>query len=128
MILSHEGVMKRLAYWRDVLQIEPYWKIQLTICESSDEIPDGHTECQGWIEVSKYDHAVLVLNETMIADADDLDDTLIHELLHIRFKPLEIAAGKVEGNLADWEGERLIVALARAILALEKRGRKRAKR
>jgi hypothetical protein len=123
MRLVESEIRKRLRYWRGVLGIEERWQIHVYVVPSADRMPEGCDEStEACINVTPYWSATLTINESLVGESD-LDAVVVHELLHVLFRPLEILAGKAE--IAEWEGEQLIERLAAGYLTLDRNARRR---
>lgn len=109
---------KLLAYWKDVLGLSD-WAISLkTDCFSSDMLMQncaGETE---WTESIKS-AVIRILNEKEYGDRIvpfDLEKTLVHELLHLKFCLL----GESGNDLQDRYVHQLIDDMARAFIAAKR--------
>jgi hypothetical protein len=123
MRLVESEIRKRLRYWRGVLGIEERWQIHVYVVPSADRMPDGCDEStEACINVTPYWSATLTINEALVGESD-LDAVVVHELLHVLFRPLELLAG--EHQLAEWHGESVIEVVAGALVALERKARRR---
>jgi hypothetical protein len=89
---SHQ-VKKAIGRWRKILQIEPFWKIEFEVRHSSSEMSEGNQDSMACINVDlRYFVAEIEFNATEI-EQNELDATVLHELLHILIEPLACAAG-----------------------------------
>jgi hypothetical protein len=121
MNLDPSTAQQCVDYWRGIMLIEPRWEIRLHVV-SDDDMPDDCSGCEAAIFATPYWSADLYLNPSRIKDADELDRTVVHELLHMHLKPLELMARIAhKEELVEWEGERLIEVIADVIVGLERR-------
>lgn len=78
--------------WRKILQIEPRWKIRFEIKNSPSEMSEGYNDAQACVDVeSSYFSATIEFNAAEIAE-NELDEVVLHELLHIILEPLSCVA------------------------------------
>lgn len=125
MILTTKTARKALAYWQKQLRLQD-WNITVKVARRSDMA----TNAYGEVSPSRiYRQADIALRDpTDFADDDgprerDMEDSLVHELLHVVLKDCRIDARDDDGNLTS-EGiaeERAIDALAAAIVGLHRK-------
>jgi hypothetical protein len=122
MTVDEKTAQQCVDYWRGIVLLEPRWEIRLHVAANANEMPDGCADCEAVIFVHPYWSADLHLNATMIPTDDELDRTVVHELLHMHMKPLELLAKVAhKEEIVEWEGERLIEVIADVIVGLERR-------
>jgi hypothetical protein len=122
MTLDDDTAQKCVGYWRALMLIEPRWEIRLHVAANANEMPTDCTDCEAVIFVHPYWSADLHLNATLIPSDDELDRTIVHELLHVHLKGLELLAGVAhKEEVLDWERERTIEVLTDVIVGLERR-------
>lgn len=115
---------ERLRYWQGVLRLRD-WKVQLVV-ERIHEMRDEERErtLHGFIEQLPEER----LAKIHLLDPDDypptcwtpddLETTLVHELLHLYFKPLEPEEKSAVYRIAE---EQAINAMAEALTTLDRR-------
>lgn len=112
----------RLRYWQRVLRLND-WEIELRIVRRV--VLDGAV---GRCESPVYRSAIISLADPVDFTADDsprmadLEDTLIHELVHLHMKDLGVVCAKSGQTMSPEQvaEERAVEALAGALLKLER--------
>lgn len=124
MILTTKTAQKALAFWQKQLRVQD-WNITVTVVRKS-EVEGGYAE----VETSyAYRSAKIRLVDPVdFEDSDgererDMEDSLVHELLHIVLKDCRIHSKDDHGNLTNTgvAEERAIDALAGALVALHRK-------
>jgi hypothetical protein len=118
----------RVNYWRKLFQLGEMWDIRVHIVKAEEPIPEDAKDAAGTCEPdSSYFQADVTFYEAHIHTASDMDEVVCHELLHIVFDPLEIAAksslGPSHDSLSDMLVESTIERLSRAFCVLARRKR-----
>lgn len=116
----------RVNFWRKLFQLDAMWDIRIHIVQAHEPIPEDAKDAAGTcVPDSSYFQADVTFYETNVSNSAELDEVVCHELLHIVFDPLEIAAksalGASHDNLADMLVESTIERVSRAFCALAKR-------
>lgn len=84
-----EGVEK----WRNILKLDPQWKIDFQIRNHSHEMSQGNEDAMACIAVDlRYFIANIEFNPSEFEEKD-LDGVILHELLHIILEPITCASG-----------------------------------
>lgn len=115
---TQEELEEAVVYWQGVLGLRD-WTIKATLAGPNEMSNLGDGECQVW-EEAKFARILIVRPEyrpETTVEQDD-EDTLVHELLHIHFKPLD--PPKYDRRL-DIATEQAIYAITNGLIKLARR-------
>lgn len=121
--LSVDAVKERVVFWQKILRLQD-WQIEVYLRRKCD-MPPQSPNAVGCVKVyaaSKF--AVVSLldaQDFQPNDAEDvrnMDDTLVHELLHLHMEPIIPIAKMEDGSAQDIAVEQLITAVAGALSKL----------
>jgi hypothetical protein len=93
-----DEVTRLVEKWRDRLGIDPLWKIAIRINETPSD--ESNEDCQknvAYVDANEYLTAELTVNAWNVNE--DLEETVVHELLHIVLRPYELVAEAFYGPL-----------------------------
>jgi hypothetical protein len=91
MQFSRQQIAKKINEWRSILGIEKRWVIKFDIKDSSSKMTEGNESAMACIEIELgYFYAYLQFNAPEI-DEDELDEVVLHELLHLQLEPLSLS-------------------------------------
>lgn len=88
-VYAEEQLIERLKYWQKKLNLSD-WRIKINICRARDMRED----CAGSINwtLSNKMASISILDPidypTDVMEVQDMENTLVHELLHIHLAPL----------------------------------------
>lgn len=88
MKITPQLLKQKIKEWRTILDIEKRWVINFDIRNNPLEMSEGNEDAMACIFVqSGYFSANIELN-TVEVEENELDSTILHELLHILIDPL----------------------------------------
>lgn len=128
MILTTKTAQKALVYWQKRLRLQD-WTLTVAVVRKS-ELSTG---CYGEVSISRiYRQADIALMDPVDFEASDsererdMEDSLVHELLHCVLKDCRIHTRDDNHTLtsAGIGEERAIDALAGALVDLHRKGKK----
>lgn len=87
-MLTRKAIQNKINFWRKHLQLNPKWDIKFILHENSLQMPEEFRNLEACIDIEQaYHNACLELNGPMINEKN-IDNVLVHELLHIITEPL----------------------------------------
>jgi hypothetical protein len=87
--LSKKLIAKKLNFWKKHLQLNPKWDISFVLHENSLELPEDCQNMEAYIDIELgYWDAEIHINGPL-CNEKNIDNVLVHELLHILTEPLE---------------------------------------
>ena len=93
MKITSQLLKQKIKLWRTILDIEKRWVINFQIRDNPLEMSEGNEDAMACIYVqSGYFNANIELNTVEVSE-DELDSTILHELLHILIDPLATSSG-----------------------------------
>jgi len=93
MKITPQLLKQKIRQWRTILDIEKRWTINFDIRNNPLEMSEGNEDAMACIFVqSGYFSASIEVN-TLEVDENELDSTILHELLHILIDPLATSSG-----------------------------------
>ena len=88
-MITRKTIAKKINYWRKHLQLNTKWDITFDLYANSNDMPEDARDMEACIEVDlAYFNAHIELNGPMLNN-DNVDNVLVHELLHIILEPLD---------------------------------------
>lgn len=88
-MISKKTFHKKIKFWRNHLKINPKWDIYFLLHENSNDMPEDCKDIEACIEVDlAYFDATMDFNGPRI-DENNIDNVIVHELLHILVEPLD---------------------------------------
>lgn len=117
--LSLEEAQALCEQWQDILNLQ-HWRVKLKIARGNGlDLPDGTQGRCEW--VIKKRSALIRLLDPIDWDKtclwpQDMEQTLVHELLHLHFAAFDIKDDSPE----DIASEQTIEALSRALVCLKR--------
>ncbi|UAK17567.1 hypothetical protein [Sporolactobacillus terrae] len=118
-ILTADQLQDKLNYWQKKLRLQD-WQIAISIVRARDfELEECQGECH-WNIQSKlaWIHILDPVDyEPNKAFPQDMEKTLVHELLHLHFAPIN---ADTENELIDVAQEQAIDLIARALVETER--------
>jgi hypothetical protein len=88
-MLNRKIINKKLNFWRKHLKLNPKWDITFAFHKSALDMPEDCQDVEACIDIEMaYFDAHIDLNGAMLDDFN-VDNVLIHELLHIIIEPLD---------------------------------------
>lgn len=131
--MTEQQLADRILYWQVILTRLGigHWELKLSVVDSFDEVDDqDDTDTAARCIVADHrDSATFEFLREALSD-DDLDVTIVHELLHVVWRDHDEAMRMVEGYMPaqtalvdfkdrmEHENEKLIERLARLIVTL----------
>lgn len=115
-ILTQEQLEERLAYWQRVLRLQD-WRVKARLVRERDfRNPGNQGECE-WSLSTKV--AIIRILDPVDYSPDcawlqDMERTLVHELLHLHFAPFRAESDTAE----DISQEQAIDCIATGLVAL----------
>jgi hypothetical protein len=98
MKITPQLLKQKIRQWRTILDIEKRWVINFDIRNNPLEMSEGNEDAMACIFVqSGYFSANIEINAIEV-DEDELDSTILHELLHILIDPLATSSGNGLGK------------------------------
>ena len=125
--MTKEQIEQRVTYWKGVLQCE-HVRVYVEIEDGTNE-RGAYATC---IPHPHYDQMRVVFKPEQFEQVPrDLDEVVVHELLHFLFRDYNAAAAALEDEVGEGvqsvfadrlehEEERVVDKLARVIVALDK--------
>lgn len=118
-VLTLEELKTCMEYWQRALRMQD-WKIELQIVPRKDFIDDQRTASSSWWQRCK-DGEIKVLSETSykseaFIDPQDMEVSLVHELLHGQLDRLDIEAAGLRRDAL----EQAITLTAQALVKLRR--------
>ncbi|WP_160112318.1 hypothetical protein [Salicibibacter kimchii] len=118
-IFTQEELEQKLVYWQKILKLQD-WDISIEKKKMIGEDFEGNVQCF----LESKEAFISILDEDYRPDDSlgehDMEETLVHELLHLHLYPIsEIAEDKPNYDLFE---EQAINALAKAYVYLDRRG------
>lgn len=87
--MNRKTIQTKINFWRKHLELNPKWDIKFSLYESSLQMPEDARHMEACIDVDlAYFNATLELNGPMLNEKN-IDNVLVHELLHILVEPLD---------------------------------------
>lgn len=116
-ILTIQELEEACAYWQNRLRLNS-WDISIGICRQSDF---NNKDAQGEVdyEIAAGTAIIRILDSLDFPDSpfnQDMEVTLVHELLHLHFSAFE----PEDGTLASTLMERTIERLAKTLVGLKR--------
>jgi hypothetical protein len=105
----------QLAYWQLLLRLRD-WRIDIVLTDVQDLGP-GRLARVDWALIQKH-ATVRLLDPAADAAHDDLEMSLVHELIHLHLAPI----GVEDGTAEDMAQETAIEMLAGALVELRRGG------
>ena len=117
-IFTEEELMKLCREWQERLRLE-FWSVALRIARAKEfDLPNSQGECT-WTKTTAL-ATIKILDPIDYPESpfkQDMEKTLIHELLHLHFCMFDItAAGSAEEGMM----ERTVDHISRALIALKR--------
>ncbi len=116
---------KRVKTWRAALLIEDLWRIETEVLSLDNEFPEADRGSCGTCDLDNgaYYDAIIKVCEENIPNEKTLEETIVHELLHVVLYPLELAAkaGNSNEGVNELILESTIERLSRAYVAIARR-------
>lgn len=116
MKVTRSMVSASLMRWRKRLEIDPKWRIAVTIYEQKSDTPEGFHDSLAFIDpdVATWS-AALGVNAWHIETAKDLDETLCHETLHLIVDPIATALTCAFGDRFEKMGNEMVESLTETL-------------
>lgn len=87
--LSSKLISKKINHWKKHLQLNPKWDISFVLHSSSIDLPEDCRNMEAYIDIELgYFDAEIHLNGPLVNE-QNIDNVLVHELLHILTEPLD---------------------------------------
>lgn len=117
--LTHEELQERLAYWQPLLHLGQ-WDIKVRIARVFD-FPNTNTQGRCEWTIERHEALIRILDpadwDPAIIYPQDMETTLVHELLHLHAAPFDTFESETPNNAAL---EQLIHHVAYALTHLER--------
>lgn len=122
-IFTEEELIKLCREWQEHLRIE-YWSVALRIARARDfSLANSQGECNWTITTAMATIKILdPLDYPESPFKQDMEKTLVHELLHLHFCAFD---GTAAGSMEEKMLERTIDHLARALVKLKREAKER---
>lgn len=117
---DNQQLAERCAYWQKVLRLQD-WKVRAEIARSMDF--NDERDCDGLCTAQRSRMRAMI---QIISPLDypkdglfgqDMEVTLVHELLHLHAAGL----GLEDGSIEQWTVEKMINQLSEALVELDRR-------
>lgn len=116
-ILSQEELQEKLKYWQEKLRLQD-WIIEVRIARSEDMM-ESVSACVNWT-LSKKMAIIKVLDPIDYPDdimgVRNMEDDLVHELLHLHFAPINDHFGG-RGKVYNTFEEQAIESIASGLIS-----------
>jgi hypothetical protein len=90
MKVDEKYVRGRVDYWRKLLAFEKRWKIIVNIIPTVEQMSEDQKSSAAFVNIeSAYFQADITICLENNKNKQDLDDTIVHELIHIILDPLD---------------------------------------
>lgn len=88
----------RVRHWRAVLRLD-HWEFDVEVVDRFEDSDEAFARCR---PEDYYDKATLIFRRDWLTEADqqDLDETVVHELLHAYMRNFDHAIERVNDQLA----------------------------
>lgn len=87
-MISKKDLHRKIKFWRNHLKINPKWDFYVTLHSNSNTMPEDFRELEACCEIDMaYFNANFDFNVSLLND-ENIDNVIIHELLHIITEPL----------------------------------------
>ena len=120
--LTQKQLDKKLKYWQKVLELRD-WHIKARIVKSKDMPTKYYAGCVSWdLQYKAAKISILDFEDipTDVIAEPDMEETLVHELLHLQLAPIHNDFGESTGY--EMKEEQVINSLARALTKLHRKG------
>lgn len=120
-VFSEDQLKQKCAEWQKILRLQD-WDVHVSIVRDSNmKLKDVNGECE-WVLQTKQAHIRILDPIDYPEDTrwpQDMEQTLVHELLHLHFAPFDTHA---DGSLEHTSMEQAIDMIAGALLSLKRGG------
>jgi hypothetical protein len=88
-MITRKILHKKVKFWRNHLKINPKWDILVHLYENSNQMPEDSKDMEACIDVDlAYFDATVEFNGPLLNNKN-IDNVIVHELLHILVEPLD---------------------------------------
>ncbi len=121
-------VRKLIRKWSAVLSLDPYWTVRIKINDDEDSTEESFSSATAYVGINPRSwQADMTVNAWNIDSAEELEESVVHELLHVLLVREQALVEEKLGNAGTDQLESTNDKLARAFMLTLKTARRQRK-